>query len=136
MVSCEYLSDVISRSPYSFSTGVVTSANFPSNYPLNYKKTDMIMVDQGMVISLQFTKFDVYSSDVYLMFTTTVCKDYLSITDGDGTLLMEETCGTSLPDNITSTSNIVQLHFKSSYEDNNMRGWSLQWRTVVPGKFI
>ena len=96
----------------------------------------MIMVDQGMVISLQFTKFDVYSSDVYLMFTTNVCKDHLSITDGDGTLLMEETCGTSLPDNITSTSNLVQLHFKSSSEDNNMHGWSVQWRAVAPGIFI
>ena len=86
----------------------------------------MIKVEQGLVLSLQFTAFDVVS-----LFSACDAH-HLEITDGDGTTLMEKSCGptsdgnivigsvamdkwisisSSLPPNITSTSNVVKLVF-------------------------
>ena len=62
-----------------------------------------------------------------------VCKyDYLTMTDGDGTTLMGKTCGTSLPNNVTSTSNVIKMVFRTD-NINPKEGWSLSWRAVLPG---
>ena len=62
-----------------------------------------------------------------------VCKyDYLTMTDGDGTILMGKTCGTSSPNNITSASNVIKMVFKTD-QSNTREGWSLSWRAVLPG---
>ena len=42
-----------------FATGVVTSPNYPDVYPNNLEKTDTIKVEEGLIISLQFTAFDI-----------------------------------------------------------------------------
>merc|ERR1719209_664884 len=39
------------------SGGVVTSPNYPTNYPSNLWKTDTIRAEQGLVIVLEFTAF-------------------------------------------------------------------------------
>ena len=59
--------------------------------------------------------------------------DYLSITDGDGTILMGRTKGYSLPANITSRTNVVKLLFTTSPE-HPRSGWSVNWTAVTPGK--
>ena len=41
------------------SSGIVTSPNHPGNYPNNLKQMQTIQVKQGMVLSLQFTVFDI-----------------------------------------------------------------------------
>ena len=109
-----------------FATGVVTSPNYPGNYPNNLEKTQTIQVEQGLIISLQFTAFDIgwYSS---------CADDHLTITDGDGTTLMEKRCGSSLPAAIRSKSNIVKLLFITDGEYSDS-GWSVSWSAVTPGK--
>ena len=128
-------------------TGIVTSPNYPDNYPNNIRKTEMIQVKQGLILSLEFTEFNIEPHPT--------CGDHLKISDGDGTILMEKSCGpfndgsiliggqsiiydiidnsSSLPPNITSKSNIVKLMFSS----NGLRsfpGWSVNWTAVTPGE--
>ena len=100
----------------------------------------MIQVEQGMVLSLQFTAFD-------MDFCPDCGCDHLTIMDGDGTTLMEKSCGSSssrdvsigtweigssLPPLITSTSNVVRLHFTTD-GGAGKSGWSVSWNAVTPG---
>ena len=78
-----------------------------------------------MVVVLQFTSFDVEFNSV--------CKyDHLTITEGDGTTLMEKSCGTTLPTNMTSNSNMVSLFFKTDDRDAK-KGWSVGWSALKAG---
>ena len=104
---------------FSFS-GVVSSANFPSNYPSNHEKAETITVEPGLIIALEFTAFDIeYHSDCSY--------DHLGIEDGDGTTLMEKNCGDALPAGIVSNSNVVKLHF-STDGSVTKSGWSVEWK--------
>ena len=107
-------------------TGEVTSPNYPDNYPNNLEKIETIQVEQGLILSLQFTAFDIESH-------STCDYDHLTITDGDGTTLMEKSCGTTLPADITSTSNIVKLVFRTD-GDVTRSGWSVSWSANTPGE--
>ena len=107
-------------------TGNVTSPNYPDNYPNNLEKIETIQVEQGLILSLQFTAFDIESH-------STCAYDHLTITDGDGTTLMEKSCGTTLPADIRSTSNIVKLVF-STDGSQTRPGWSVSWMAVTPGE--
>ena len=111
------------------------SPNFPNNYPINLQKTDVIQVEQGLILSLQFTAFDIQ----YIHPFDHYCTDHLTIMDGDGTTLMKKSCstssdGSSLPANITSTSNVVKLLFITDDSDSGNSGWSVSWSAVTPGK--
>ena len=101
-------------------------------------------MEQGLIVSLQFTVFDIYPP------FATCTRDHLTITDGDGTILMEKSCGSSsegnaliegqsmgsaLPANIKSRSNVVKLVFITSAV-NSRSGWSVSWSAVTPGKEI
>ena len=130
-----------------FTTGEVTSPNYPNNYPNGLEKTQTIRVEEGLIISLQFTAFDIeveyaYDYDSYDFETSDYefdyesiigCRDHLTITDGDGTTLMEKSCGNSLPADIRSTSNVVNLLFSTSGLGTSS-GWSVSWRAVTPGE--
>ena len=87
-------------------------------------------MEQGQILSLQFTAFTIEEED-------TCGYDGLTITDGDGTTLMEKSCGTvsdgniliggqsigsSLPAAIISTSNVVNLVFTTD-GDIARSGW-------------
>ena len=122
-------------------SGILTSPNHPDNYPNSMEKTEIIQVEQGLIILLRFITFDIEAHPV--------CDyDNLKITDGDGKVLMPKSCGssssgnvmvgdqrlgTSLPANITSTSNYVKLVFRTD-KDTSTTGWSISWRAVDPGK--
>ena len=112
------------------STGEVTSPNYPCNYPNNLERTETIQVEQGLILSLQFTAIDI-------QLDSTLCPDcscdHLTITDGNGTTLMEKSCGITLPSDITSTSNIVKLVF-STNAGRTYSGWSVSWSAVTPGE--
>ena len=56
--------------------------------------------------------------------------DYLRITDGDGTVLIGKKCGTSMPPTIRSTSNVVNVLFKTD-ESGEMSGWSILYKETV-----
>ena len=110
-----------------FVKGVVSSANYPGSYPNNVRKLDIIEVEEGLVVAIEFTAFDVES---YSWAST--CYDYVTIKNSDGTTLMEKTCGFSLPAAVTSTSNIVEIYFYTDSAFSNS-GWRLTWRAVTPG---
>ena len=130
-------------------TGVVTSPNFHNNYPDNYyprhlDKTQTIEVESGKILRLEFTSFAVWDcGDV----TTCSC-DFVKITDGDGTTLMDNSCGYSsvtpsssvyfLPPIITTVSNRVEIFFHTDAIGTMTgwatTGWSLSWSAVTPGE--
>ena len=106
--------------------GVVTSPNYPDNYPNNFERTETIQVEEGLIISLEFDSFNVESH-------STCSDDHLTIMDGDGTTLMEKTCGSSLPKAITSITNSVKLVFITD-GIGTYSGWSVIWSAVTPGE--
>ena len=136
-------------------TGVVTSPNFPNDYPHNLEESYTIEVEQGQVLLLAFTVFNIdstndmtwsaldYHGNDYLE-KVTCPSDHLTITDSDGIILMEESCGHILPDRITSRTNKVNLTFHTDDRDvepsfNSNRyiskraGWSIIWTALTPG---
>ena len=52
--------------------------------------------------------------------------------DYDHGIVIGEEKGSSLPAVITSTSNIVKIHFHTDYTES-YTGWRLTWRAVTPG---
>ena len=85
-------------------------------------RTYVIQVEQGHILSIHFTAFDVEDRSS--------CVDFLSITDGNGTSLMDKHCGDNLPADLTSTSNVVKLLFHSD-DEYTRSGWSLNWMAVT-----
>ena len=86
-----------------------------------------------MVIFIEFTEFNIeawrFGGHVYCHY------DYLTIEDGDGTVLMEKSCGNSLPANILSKTNVVKLRFKTD-DSEVRRGWRFMWSAVLPSERI
>ena len=120
------------------SKGVVTSRYYPGNYDDNLEQTQAIQVEQGQILSLEFTSFDIeYDSNCTY--------DHLTIMDGDGTTLMEKSCGgflviggqnqpgLTLPAKIMSRSNRVNFVFVTD-ESVTRSGWSVKWSVVTPGE--
>ena len=118
----------------------MTSPNHPGDYPNNVDRTEIIEVEKGKVLMLEFNRFDVW-----------VCKDiatcsceFVKITDGNGTTFLDNSCGfSSIPDpnspfyfkppTITSSGNRVEVVFHSDGEGQEP-GWSLSWSAVTPGE--
>ena len=118
--------------------GVVTSPNYPDNYPNNLERTYTIQVGEGLIISLQFSAFRIeaeydydYDSETYD--PVLGCYDHLTIMDGDGTTLMEKSCGSSLPAAITSRTNMIKVVFSTDHWTTKP-GFSLSWTAVTPGE--
>ena len=84
-----------------------------------------------MLVSLEFTAFDIRNC------WNCLC-DHLSITDGDGTILLEKICAGGFIDVIKSRSNTVNILFVSGNSENdhpgNLNGvewsWSVNWTAV------
>ena len=107
--------------------------------------TQTIQVVTGQVLRLKFTDFEIQAcGDI----TTCPCH-YVKITDGDGTTLMDNSCGYSLgvswidpsyslyflPPIITTRSNRVEIFFHTDGSDTKP-GWSLSWTSVTPGEKV
>ena len=126
------------------STGVITSPNFPGDYPNNLDKKETITVEFGKILRLEFTHFAVYSHP------SSCYSDYIKVTDGDGTTLMDKSCGFDYsenenlqnaessggwyfqPPNITSNTNTVEIFFHTD-DSGGREGWNLTWIAVTPG---
>jgi len=104
-------------------SGSLTSRNFPSNYPNNLDTEEDISVAAGERIKLQFIDFKIedHSSCAY---------DYLMVEDADGTVLLDKTCGSTLPKDVTSRTNtvIVIFHSDGSVSDS---GWRIDWQKLT-----
>ena len=120
-------------------TGEVTSPNYPGTYPHNFELMQTIQVKQGLILSLQFTAFNI-------AFESFCSSDYLTVTDGDGTTLLEKRCGYSsnieanngyyyMPPRITSNTNVVNLIFKSDPFGSMGYGWSVSWSAITAGEY-
>ena len=114
--------------------GVLSSPNFPGSYPNNLKKRETLRGGNGTVLVLKFTAFDVEDPCPLRdpCPSPRPCADHLKIQDGDGTTLMDKTCGHlfSLPEKITSRSNIVHLDFNTDGK-GQMTGWKVVWRDIT-----
>ena len=73
-------------------------------------------------------------------------RDYVKITDGNGSTLMESSCGWSqgihdshtyyfMPPILVSLTNSVEILFVTDYGSQG-NGWSLSWTAVTPGLFL
>ena len=109
------------------------------------EKIQTVQVEQGLFISLEFAAFDIARNS----YQASACYwNYLTITDGDGTTLLEKSCGSlsdgtiligrqsvgaSLPANITSRTNLINLEFKTS-SNNAKSGWSVAWTATNQGE--
>ena len=126
------------------SAGVITSPNYPDDYPHNLDKTEYVEVDTGKILRLEFTAFDV-SVDNFGDITTCP-NDFVRITDGDGTTLMDNSCGNSIhpsdsmyfqPPIITTKTNKVEIYFHTSDDPivSLDTHWSLRWMAVAEGEY-
>ena len=94
-----------------------------------------LRVEIGKVLRLEFTSFAVRFCD------NCTC-DHVEIKDGDGTTLMEKSCGDSsvssgssryfLPPSILTSTNTAEIFFHTDARDAKS-GWSLSWAAVTPG---
>ena len=115
---------------------VITS---PPN-PKNVDRTEHVVVDAGKILRLEFTRFDV--GHIVTVNIETCLTDFVRITDGDGTTLMDNSCGYSdrdpsdshyfQPPFITTKTNKVEIYFHTN--DGARPGWSLRWTAVAEGE--
>merc|ERR1712112_30069 len=107
------------------SGGVIESPRYPNNYPLNvYKVYPALVAGEGNQIKLTFTDFNVEHK------LNGGCWDWVKIEDEDGNELMGETCGTNIPDPVTSKS--MKVIF-SSDDVIPKKGFRAFWEVVSGG---
>ena len=100
-------------------TGVLTSLNFPEDYPNNINQVQKIQVPEGNTIWIRFTDFE--CEEEY---------DWVKITDKDGTRLGlfdgGENSDDDWRDEVVSNTSMVEVlfHTDSSYTES---GWRLDW---------
>jgi len=104
--------------------GVVESPNYPDNYDDNMDEEYPIIVDEGDVVKLTFTDFDIEKDD-----WGTCWYDSVVVWDRDGTVLLDMACGTVPPEPITSNTNRITVWFHSD-GDTNKRGFRAEWEAV------
>ncbi|XP_078495993.1 cubilin isoform X4 [Ciona intestinalis] len=123
--SCDQLS--IGGAPGS---GVITSPNYPLNYPHHSDCRYRICSDSNSTITLDFAAFNLEShNDCNYDFV-----DVRSGSDGDWTPNALKVCGTALPATLTFNQQCVYIQFFSD-SSASRTGFSLRWTIagVVPG---
>ena len=116
---------------------MINSPNHPALYPDNLEMKQHISVKKGKILRLEFTAFAIWVGGSI----DTCPTDFVKITDGDGTTLMDNSCGYSSPSStlyfqppiITSKTNKVKIYFRTNDKDARS-GWSLRWTAVAEGE--
>ena len=145
----------LSKTSFSFhleilsSPGIVMSPNHPQFYPSNQTSTHHVTVETGLILSIEFTAFDIKQ----VTGARGQChSDYLLVTDGDGTVLLEKSCGwpgrlqlgdervdLPVPPKMKSRSNTVNFIFSVAEllpgYVSAFRGWSVRWRADIHGDY-
>ena len=126
----------------------MSSPGFPGDYPYSLQKTETIKVANGKVLRIDFTHFDVFALSVQNSSNDDddnhdPCPyDFVKITDGDGTILMNKSCGYSSADpseatyfplpSLMSKTNNVSVYFHTD-DTGAEPGWNFTWRASPPG---
>ena len=117
---------VLPEEPESLPTsGILSSPNYPANYPNDLHQRKTIQVAKGNIINIHFTDFELESPDPV---------DYVEITDGDGTNLGHLTNDFSEL-NIRSNTETVDVLFHTDGSVTR-KGWSLEWIEYKRQKFM
>jgi len=107
--------------------GTITSENYPNIYPDNIDKEYPINADGTFVIKFSdFVLEDPRWWDSY-------CYDWVTIKDGDGSILLDKTCGSDIPPPITSKTNTARVFFYTDHSIN-ATGFSLDWEVEESGE--
>jgi len=109
--------------------GILTSHKLFSkeDYSNNMREMQYLQVKEGNTITLSWEAFDV---EVFENHCPGCDCDWVKVVDGDGTALMNKTCGTKLPDTITSKTNRLTVEFKTD-EGDTKEGFKISWKENV-----
>ena len=127
-------------------SGEVNPPNCPGGYPCIAEKTETIMAETGNVVWLEFTSFPLFACLQHSQQRRQFCcrqhrliNDSVKITDGNGKVLVDESCENSsishserLPFIVTRT-NTVHFFFKTTRRGPEA-AVSLKW-VAVPASF-
>ncbi|XP_042541866.1 cubilin [Dipodomys spectabilis] len=113
---------------FTSNSGILTSPNYPNNYPSDWECTYRITVGINQQIALHFTDFSLEEG----IFRT--CMDFLEIRDGgyENSPILGTFCGSVLPPTILSHSNQLWLKFKSDQAISSS-GFSASWDASATG---
>jgi len=103
-------------------SGVMTSPNFPADYPNDLHQRMTIQVAEGNVVNIHFTDYDVEHR-----------VDYVQLSDADGTNLGHFASKDDIKGNITSRTETVFVLFHTD-SSVTKRGWSLEWSATEPSE--
>ena len=109
--------------------GTVTSPNFPLNYPVDKDVSYPLMVAEGSAIQLSFTSIELEVCPHDTHEGRCFC-DYVRVLDTDGSQILK-TCGTELPEQLTSHGNKMTVVFHSDHSET-FKGFSADWTMVEP----
>ncbi|KAG9276492.1 cubilin [Astyanax mexicanus] len=112
---------------YRTPTGVLTSPNYPSNYPSTRECVYKIIVEINMQIMLNFTDFELEGG-------SNCPFDYVEIRDGgfETSPLIGRYCSNQPPPIVISHSNMLWILFKSDFTAT-ARGFSAHWDGTQTG---
>jgi len=100
----------------------IISPNYPENYPNKNDTKYSISVEEGHVVSLQFTAFNIE-------FESTCSYDWVQVLDGDGTMLLKKSCGNEIPDKIESRTNKIVIKFHSD-DSKTYSGFKAEYEAI------
>ena len=103
----------------------IQSPNYPNNYDDYTDETFHRSVEEGSLILITFTDFHLESHQ-------SCGFDWVKIVDGDGTVLLDKSCGSDKPDPITSKTNRISVEFHSD-DTRTGRGFKAEWKAVTGG---
>jgi len=107
-------------------TGSVESDNHPEDYPTNQDKTYHISVSAGKKIKITFAAFSLEEKPSW---TNSCAFDNLKIVDSNGVTILDESCGSEKPGEVTSQTNQVIVEFHSDYSVTST-GFKIDWVAV------
>ena len=109
--------------------GSIQSSSKDGYYNSNTNCTWKIQLTPGVVIKLNFTRFDLEKS-------YNCTKDYVLIKNGISidSPVIGRYCGSQIPTNITSTGYELLIQFVTDGQFNNRTGFELIYERVVLGK--
>lgn len=108
--------------------GVITSPNYPRNYPHNTQCIWVLRGTPGRKVTLTFTNFDVEAHG-------TCSYDYIELRQGDNAnaSLINKYCGSNLPPSVTSFGNSLYIKFRSDISTSGT-GFRAEYTTATAGR--